>query len=190
MKVIINTLVFFALLTQSSLIYSANHINIIFLPDSYDCHHTGVEGAITKNSRLGILAVVGCDSDRPTYGDSNDKVTNEFSRILIPWTYSAGAWDDGYFLKVLAGLENHKFESNIGSRAEVTFADISANVGYQWFWNSGFNVSASLGVAFLFQNSVDKNIHTNESSDVVDFLDKNTKTNQHTAFGIILGWAF
>jgi hypothetical protein len=189
-KIFVNLIVILVFYSYSSISYSGTDYNLLLLPDPFDCHQMGIEKSITNKTRLEILAVANCDSDRPAYGKANDNVSNSFSRILIPWTYSKSAWRDGYFTKVLVGVEHHEFESTLGSTANVTFTDISAHFGYQWFWQNGLNVSASLGAAYLYKNSLDKTIDTNETSGVVDFLDKNTKTNQHLALGIILGWVF
>lgn len=189
-KVLVIFIVILIFYSYSAVSYSETSYNLLLLPDPFDCHQVGIEKSITHKTRLGILAVANCDSDRPTYGKANDNVSNSFSRILFPWTYSSGVWNDGYFTKVLVGVEHHEFESTLGSTANVTFTDISAHFGYQWFWQNGLNVSASLGAAFLYKNSVNRSIDTGETSDVIDFLDKNTKTNQHLALGIILGWAF
>jgi hypothetical protein len=90
----------------------------------------------------------------------------------------------------LAGVENDKFKSVSGSRAEVTFVNLGLLAGYQWFWRNGFNISAMVGGALLIENSSVKNISANEKSDVTEYLNKNTKTNNHVAAGIVFGWAF
>jgi len=87
-------------------------------------------------------------------------------------------------------MEKSRFKSDLGSEAEVTFMDIVFSVGYQWFWGNGLNVSVIGGPAFLIKNSVNKNLSQNESSDVIKFLDKNTKSNVHAGVGVLLGWSF
>jgi hypothetical protein len=186
---ICGVIVFFVIF-QSSLTFAKDRINVVLLPDPFSCHQLGIEKSVTNNSRLGILGVINCSSDRPTYGSANGNVMNTFSRVLIPWTYANGAWENGYFFKMLVGLEQHDYLSNNGSHAQATFLEFSPQVGYQWFWQNGVNVSASFGVAFLFANESNRDISLAESQEVIDFLDKNTKTNQHFAFGIILGWVF
>ena len=52
------------------------------------------------------------------------------------------------------------------------------------------NISTIAGGALLFKNNSDKNILPGESNEVVDYFDKNIKTNIHLGFGIIFGWAF
>jgi hypothetical protein len=185
-------ILFLMLVFQSSFCFSQNAINLIVLPDlRYSTHHVGVETSVTQNSRMGILVAHKQDSDRPTYGDSNEDVTNTFSRILIPWTYcKSGAWEDSYFITGLFGLEKDKFRSVAGSRAEATFVDFGLLAGYQWFWPNGFNISAMAGGAFLISSDSARNISDSETTDVINYLDKNTKTNQHLSAGVIIGWAF
>jgi hypothetical protein len=184
-------LAFVLLMVQTPLCLSKDVLNVVLLPDPFKCHQLGVDFAITENSTLGIIGAKECKSDRPTYGSSNSNVDNTFSRILIPWRYSTeGAFNDGYFMQAVFGAEKSEFRSDAGSTADVTFADIGFYGGYQWFWSNGFNVSALVGVAFLAKRSLDKNIVPSESGDVVEFLDKNTRTNAHPGIGIILGWSF
>jgi hypothetical protein len=192
MKVLCKCIGFFILVFYSSSSFSQNTINFIILPDPlYAVHHIGFEMAVTEKSRLGMLAAYKRDSDRPTYGESNDDVTNTFSRILIPWIYSKnGAWEDGFILTGLVGLEKDKFKSEAGSRAEATFVNFGLLAGYQWFWGNGFNISAMAGGALLVESRSEKGIIAGERSEVVDYLDKNTKTNTHFSAGVILGWAF
>lgn len=190
MQAVFNLAVFFMLVFHHAVTFSRDLINVILVPDPYDCHQTGVETALTNNSRIGILAVIHCATDRPAYGSANNNVRNNFSRILIPWTFSKAIWTNGYFLKALVGVEEHEFLSAKDSHADVTFTDVSTHLGFQWFWDNGLNVSASFGAAFLFADDVTKNIQNDEGGDVISFMDKNTKSNHHAALGIILGWAF
>lgn len=179
------------LFVQASISHSEESINIVVLPETYDCHQVGAEFKVTKNSTLGVLGVVSCDSDRPTYGSSNNNVKNSFSRVLIPWRYSmGGAFENGYFVQSMIGMEAHEFRSTQGSRSDVSFVDLTLHGGYQWFWSNGFNVSALGGVNVLVKSSSDEHIVQNERTDVVDFIDKNTKSNIHPGLGVILGWKF
>ena len=176
---------------QSGVCFSDDSINLIILPDQFECHQLGFEVKLNNNNTLGAIGRYECESDRPTYGSTNDNVQNTFSRIVFPWRYSKnGAFKDSFFLQSLVGLENSKFKSTLGSEVEVTFIDLALHLGYQWFWNNGFNVSAMAGLAFLFENSVNKNIVENESSDVVDFLNENSESNIHAGIGVIIGWSF
>ena len=183
---------FLYLVFQSSLCFSKESFNVTLIPDFFNCHHHfGLEFAISKNNTLGIIGTDKCTSDRPTYGDSNNKVDNTFNRIFIPWRYSLkGVFRDGYFIQAMIGMEKSRFKSEAGSRADVTFYDLIFHGGYQWFWDSGFNVSALAGVTILKRNKLTKNIASNETDDVVKFLDKNTKSNEHIGVGVIFGWAF
>jgi len=192
MKSFVRLLSCFYLMFQTSLCFSEDSINFIVVPDLFNCHHHfGFELEILENSTLGILGSAKCKSDRPTYGDPNSKVNTEFSRIFIPWRYSfLGAFKDGYFIQTMVGVENSEFTSEAGSSADVTFIDLTFHGGYQWFWRGGFNVSALAGVAYLKESSLDINIVQNESSDVAEFLDKNTKSNVHIGIGVIFGWLF
>lgn len=192
MKVVFNSIWFLIFASHSSSSFSQNTINFIILPDPlYTVHHIGFEMAVTEKSRLGMLTAYKRDSDRPTYGESNDDVTNTFSRLLIPWIYSKnGAWENGFIVTGLVGLENDKFKSEAGSRAEATFVNFGLLAGYQWFWGNGFNISAMAGGALLVESRSEKDIIAGESRDVIDYLDKNTKTNTHFSAGVILGWAF
>jgi hypothetical protein len=178
----------------SSPCLSADWINVILLPDSFDsfdCHQPGVEFKVADRSSVGILGRFDCDTDRATYGSSNDSVSNTFSRVLIPWRYSRkGTFKDGTLIEVLVGAERSKFRSDLGSMADVTFMDLGLYYGYQWFWDSGFNISAMAGVAYLVETSSSKEIAQNETSDVIDYLNKNTETNVHGGLGIIIGWTF
>jgi len=179
------------LLVESGLCYSSESNNLILLPDSSSCHQAGIEMAINKHNTLGILGRAGCESDRPTYGSKNDDVENRFGRILVPWRFSfKGVFTDGYFVQALAGLEKSEFKSTLGSSADVTFTNLAAHVGYQWFWRNGFNLSLMGGVAYLHEVSSSKHIVTGEQKSVTDFLDKNTKTNIHGGAGVIVGWLF
>ena len=183
---------FLYLVFQSSLCFSKESFNVTLIPDLFNCHHHfGLEFAISENNTLGIIGTDKCTSDRPTYGDSNNKVDNTFNRIFIPWRYSFnGVFRDGYFIQTMIGMEKSRFKSEAGSRADVTFHDLTFHGGYQWFWDSGINVSALAGVAILKRSSLTKNIVPDETDDVVKFLDKNTKSNEHIGVGVIFGWAF
>jgi len=187
-------IVFCLLLIVSNSCYSADFINIIFLPDfsnSFECSEPGVEFKVTEKSSVGILGTFDCDSNRPTYGNSNDQVSNSFSRALIPWRYSwKGAYTDGTFIQALIGVEESKFRSDLGSTANVSFVDFGAYFGYQWFWKNGFNISVMGGVAYLVETSSEQNLIPGETQDIIDYLDKNTETNVHGGFGAILGWKF
>ncbi len=46
------------------------------------------------------------------------------------------------------------------------------------------------GVGYLLKTNANKNIVQTEDSDVVGFLDKNTKTNIHGGAGFLIGWKF
>ena len=179
---------------QSSLCLSADSINIVLMPDSinsFDCHHPGVEFKVTQTSSLGVFGRLNCETNRSTYGDTHDDVTNTFSRIFVPWRYSkGGAFKDGTFIQALIGIEKSKFRSVLGSKADVTFVDFAFHYGYQWFWKNGFNVSALAGVAYLVETSSEKDILPAENNDVIGFLDKNTKTNVHGGAGVLIGWKF
>lgn len=121
----------------------------------------------------------------------NNQVTNIFNRILIPWRYSPyGAFNNGYFVEALVGVEKSEYKSVAGSSANVSFIDTGVWLGYQWFWHNGLNISAVAGVAHLTTISLDKSISPTESSDVSDYLDQQTSTNTHMAGGVFFGWAF
>jgi len=151
----------------------------------------GFEMAVSENSTLGVLARNECKSDRPSFGSSNDNVKNTFSRFFVPWRYSkSGVFKDSFIMQLLIGVEKSKFKTELGSEARVTFIDIVSSFGYQWFWSNGFNVSVLGGPAFLIKNSSKENIVQNESNDVVNFLNDNTKSNIHAGIGVILGWNF
>lgn len=187
-------ILFCSLCFQSSLCLSADTINIIILPDSinsFDCHQPGIEFKISQNSSLGAIGRLDCATDRSTYGKTNDDVTNTFSRIIVPWRYSFnGTFRDGSLVQALVGIEKSEFRSTLGSKADVTFVDFAFHYGYQWFWKNGFNVSALAGVAYLVKTSSEIDIVPTENSDVIGFLDKNTKTNVHGGAGILIGWKF
>jgi len=179
------------LIFSPGLCFSKDFLNFTLLPDLFKCHQLGVEFAITEKSTLGLIGRGSCKSDRPTYGKSNDNVRNNFSRILVPWRYSKnGVFTDGYFVQSLVGLERSKFSSELGSSANVTFLNVAFQFGYQWFWSNGLNVSVMGGPAFLVESGSSKNIVINEQDNVVDFLNKNTKTNVHGGAGVIIGWGF
>lgn len=182
------------LLFQSGLCLADASFNIIVLPDSinsFDCHQVGVEFKVAQNHSVGMLGRFDCETNRSTYGDTHDDVTNTFSRILIPWRYSKnGVFKDGIIIQALVGVEKSEFRSKLGSKADVTFVDFGIHYGYQWFWENGFNISALAGVAYLVETSSEKSIVQNENSDVINWLDKNTKTNIHGGAGIMIGWKF
>jgi len=185
-------ILFCILFLQSSACFSQKKVNVIVLPDPiFFAHHVGIETSMGLNSKLGILAAYKRDSNRPTYGKSNDDVKNNFSRIIIPWTYTKdGAWNDSFFITALIGLENDNYKSNLGSSAEVTFVNFGLLAGYQWYWDSGFNLSVMYGGAILVKSKLRKEVNVGEKNDVIDFFDKNTKSNKHGALGIIVGWVF
>lgn len=171
--------------------HSLESMNVIFLPDPFSCHQVGVEFQTNDKNTLGLLGRLNCDSKRPTYGSKNADVDNKFSRLQVPWRYSfKDGFKSGFFVQALAGLEQSEFKSTLGSTAKVTFINIGFHGGYQWFWKNGINVSVLAGRAFLQEINSDKNIISGESQSVSNFLDKNTKTNNHGGFGVIVGWLF
>lgn len=191
MKVIGELIFSTLLLLQAGFCYSSEYKNFILIPDPSSCHQVGVEVSINENSSLGMFGRISCESNRATYGAKNSNVENTFSRILIPWRYSFnGVFTDGYFVQPLAGLENSKFKSTLGSTAEVTFVSLAAYAGYQWFWRNGLNVSLMAGLAYLQEVNSSHDILAGEGSDVSKFLDKNTETNLHGGAGVIVGWLF
>lgn len=191
MKVLCKLVCSLFLLFQAGLSYASDSLNLMLLPDPYGCHQVGVEMGINANSTLGVLGRGSCESDRPTYGAMNEDVENTFSRILVPFRYSfSGVFKDGYFVQGLAGLEKSEFKSSLGSTSNVTFASFAAHGGYQWFWKNGFNISLMGGVAYLQNIETSESIVGGEDSDVVKFLDKNTKANIHGGGGVFMGWLF
>jgi hypothetical protein len=187
-------IIFCLLLLQAGACLSADAINLVLLPDSFNsfkCHQPGVEFQVSQTSTLAVFGRLDCESERSTYGDTNDEVTNTFSRIFVPWRYSkGGAFRDGPFMQSLVGMERSRFKSVSGSTADVTYVDFAFHYGYQWFWNNGFNVSVIGGLALLVKTSSDEEIVQNENNEVIDFLDKNTRTNVHPGAGFIFGWKF
>lgn len=181
-------------LFQSNTSLSAEPFNVAIMPDSinsFKCHQPGVEFKISQTSSLGVFGTLDCKSNRSTYGDTNNDVTNTFSRIFFPWRYSkGGVFKTGSFMQALIGIEKSKFKSVLGSKADVTFVDFAFHYGYQWFWENGFNVSVLGGLAYLVKTNSDKSISANETDDVKNFLDKNTKTNIHPGAGVVIGWKF
>ena len=171
---------------------SQNSVNFTFLPSpEYSAHQYGIETSITGYSRFGILAANKRDSQRPAYGDSNDQVRNDFRRVLSVWTFTTnGAWQNGFVVTAVAGVENDNFKSTQGSHAEVDFLGLGLLAGYQWYWPNGFNMTTIAGQALLIANNVKKDYAADENEEVVAYLDKNTKTNTHLGIGFILGWAF
>lgn len=195
MKIFRYLLVFPCLLFQASGCFASpeNVINFSVLPDPIaHCHGYEGEVAMTENSTLGMLVAPECISDRPTfYGSSYTTFTNKFNRIVVPWKYMPhGVFEDGIFLMVLAGAEASEFKTAAGSTANVSFIDTGFHIGYQWFWDNGFNVSAVAGVAHLIRNSLDQNISLAESNTGIDFLVQQTSTNTHMGVGLTFGWAF
>ncbi len=93
----------------------------------------------------------------------------------------------GYFVQALAGLEKSEFKSKLGFTADVTFVNLAIHAGYQWYWQNGFNLSLMAGVVYL---NVNRNIMTNESVAVADFLGENTESNFHGGASVIVGWLF
>lgn len=179
------------LLIQAGQCYSSSLINFIALPDAANCHHAGFEIQMNEKNTLGFLGVSGCNSDRPTYGEKNDDVNNDFSRFLVPWRYSPhGAFTTGYFFQAITGVEKSQFTSTLDSNADVTFAHFGGYAGYQWFWPNGFNISVIGGAVYLYELSSSTTLAPGETVDVKNFLDKNTDSNIHGGYGIIFGWSF
>lgn len=169
-------------------------VNFTLLPDSvnsFDCHQPGAEFRISKTSTLAVFGRLNCHTDRSTYGETNDDVSNTFGRVFVPWRYApGGAFKNGPFYQALIGVEKSKFRSISGSRADVTFVDLAAHYGYQWYWRGGFNLSVLGGIAYLVETDSEQAIAPGETNEVIDYLDKNTKTNVHLGAGILLGWLF
>ncbi len=184
--------IFFCLLfNYSGVGLSADLVNIILLPEPFKCHQPGLEIKITEKSVVGALGRLQCHSRRPTYGAANKNVSNNFSRLLVPWRYAwKGAFRDGAFAQALIGVEKNVFRSEAGSKAEVTFLDLGLHYGYQWFWRSGFNISVLAGLAVLVKMDSDKSLVQEEKASVRRFLNKNTRTNLHVGAGILFGWKF
>ncbi len=178
---------------QVSLCFASSEksLNFSFLPDPKTrCHQYVVDIAITDNSTLGIMPSYNC-SDRPTYGTINKQVTSTFNRLLIPWRYSpGGVLKKGYFVVTLLGVEKNEFKTTLGSGVNVSFIDTGVLLGYQWFWQNGFNISGLLGIAHLIRYKRDKDISPTESSNVSEYLNRQTRTNTHIGGGIQFGWAF
>lgn len=197
MKIFKYLLVSSFLLFQTSLCFAQDTINFSVVPDpTTHCHQYIVDVAITKNSTLGVMPSYNC-TDRPHRPNNdgsmvmNSQVTNKFNRILIPWRYSPhGAFNNGYFVEALVGVEKSEFKTVVGSSANVSFIDTGVLLGYQWFWHNGLNISAVAGVAHLTNISLEKNISPTESSNVSDYLDQQTSTNTHMAGGVSFGWSF
>jgi hypothetical protein len=185
---------FFALafLLVPSLALSQQSTNLILIPDlQFGAHQFGMEWMVSESSKVGFLAAYKNNSDRPTYGETNGNVENSFRRVMLPWVYSSnGVWNNGYVIMGLIGLENSQFQTEFGSRVEVTFLNLGLLAGYQWFFAHGLNVSAVAGGALLVKGTSDENRKPGESLEVNDYLDKNTKTNFHPGLGVILGWSF
>lgn len=197
MKIFKYLLVFSFLLFQTSLSIAQDSINFSVGPDpTTHCHQYRVDVAITKNSTLGVMPSYNC-TDRPNRPNNdgsmviNSQVTNKFNRIIIPWRYSPyGALNNGFIVEAIIGVEKSEFKSASGSNANVSFIDTGVWLGYQWFWQNGFNISAVGGVVRLSRISLDKSISPIESSNVSDYLDQQTSTNTHAAGGIFIGWLF
>lgn len=186
-------LIGFAAVFLNALCFAAdtgNSINAFILPDPVThCQQLGVEVAMSRNITLGIMPA-DCNN-RPTFGRMESQVTNTFRRVLFPLKYyPQGAFTDGYFFQAVVGVEESKFRTASGSSANVRFVDTGFHVGYQWFWQNGFNVSAVIGIAHLEQSSLSKSIAVTESASISDYLDQQTRTNTHTGIGVSLGWAF
>ena len=198
MKVLKCLLVSSCLFIQASLCFAEDSINLSVAPDpTTGCHQFRVDIALTGSSTLGIMPAH-C-SDRPSRpsrffgGDMkmNSQVTNKFNRILIPWRYSPhGVFNNGLFAEALIGVEKSELKTAAGSSADVTFIDTGVWLGYQWVWNDGLNISTAVGLAHLSRSSLDKSISPTESSNVSDFLDRQTSSNTHMAVGAFFGWAF
>lgn len=198
MKKIEYLLIFLLILFQTSLCFAEDSVNLSVAPDpTTGCHQFRVDIAISENSTLGIMPAH-C-TDRPSRpsrfigGDMkmNSQVTNKFNRILIPWRYSPhGAFNNGYFVEPIVGWERSELKSVAGSSANVTFVNTGVWLGYQWFWRNGLNISAAGGLAHLTRISQDKSISPVESSNVNDYLNRQTSSNTHMAVGAFFGWAF
>lgn len=167
-----------------------NSVNLILGPDPIThCDAYGLEVAVTKNSTLGIVPQ-SCTT-RPSVGFANDQVTNKFDRIGVNWFYyPQGAINGGYFIGFGTGVENVEYTSVAGSTAKVQFIDAAIGMGYQWMWESGFNIGLTFAIAHLMLNSLDRTTSPTESATVIDFLDRNTSTGTHPGMGVSFGWAF
>lgn len=195
MKILKYFVVSSLLLLQTSLCFagSENVINFSILPDPIaHCHQYWVDFAVTENSTLGVIGAPECISDRPTfYGSNFTSFTNRFNRVMAVWKYAPhGAFEDGSFLMASVGKERDELKTAAGSAANVSFIVSGVHVGHQWFWRNGLNVTATLGIAHLERNSLDKNVSVTESVDGIDFLDKQTSSNTHLGVGLFFGWAF
>lgn len=177
------------LFTYVGVCYPADN-NLILLPAPY-CTQGGVEAKINQNSTVGILARFNCLSGRPTYGSKNHNVENNFTRVLVSWKYSFnGVFSKGAFVQGLVGFEQSEFRSAVSSTTEVEFVNLGIYGGYQWFWRNGFNLSLLAGVVYLYELNSGKQINSSETTDVIDFLNKNSESNIHPGAGAIVGWIF
>jgi len=178
---------------QTSLCFAENSINFSIVPDihSPDCSQLLVDVATSENTSLGI-SPMSCNSDRPAIAMlPNSNVRNQVDRIMVPWRYSpAGVFSDGFYIMAALGVENDRFTSTAGSTANVLFLGSTLHTGYQWFWDNGFNITLIFSASHLARMSLDRTTSPTESPDVVDFLDRNTRTNTHYSVGPLLGWAF
>lgn len=180
------------LFLQTSVCFAENSINFSLVPDrSLPCSQLGIDVAISENSTLGI-SPLSCNTDRPAIVMApNSNVRNQVNRIIVPWRYSPrGAFKDGYYFAATVGVESDQFTSTAGSTANVVFFGSSFHTGYQWFWDNGFNITFIISASHLARVSLDRSTSPTESPDVVDFLDRNTRTNTHYSAGPLLGWAF
>lgn len=170
-------------------------INLSIAPDPVTkCHQIRMDFAVTANSMVGIMPA-SCTNrpDRPVDGSMviPDQVTNTFNRVIIPWRYSPyGVLRDGLILEALAGFEKSEYKTTLGSNTNNTFILFGVDVGYQWVWTNGFNISTFIGFAHLIRNNHEVTIVPAESSAVVDYLDQQSNSNTHLAGGVFLGWAF
>lgn len=195
MRVFKYVAVFSLLLLPTSLCFarSGELIDIQVFPDPLThCHQYFVDVALSKNSALEVNGAPECISDRPTfYGSPSVTFTNKFNRAMLAWKYAPqGLFKDGYFVDPQIGVETDEFKTAAGSSANVRFIIIGVHLGYQWFWSNGFNMSAGLGLGHLMRDSLEQSISATESSNGVDFLDQQTRTNTHPGVLWYMGWAF
>lgn len=182
------------LLLQASPCFAQDTINISVLPViPLACTQLDIGVAVTQQSTLGIIPS-SCNADRvstPT-GGASPNIRNQFNRVLGEWKYAPdGAFNDGFFVGAVLGIENDQFNSPAGSTADVYFAAGGVMTGYQWFWENGFNITWVFSAAHLEQISLNNyNIVPSESIDVINWLQTNTSSNTHFGMGPILGWAF
>lgn len=186
------------LLFQSpqSLAGDGSFVNISIAPDpTTRCHQFRADYAISERSTLGMMVAYDCANrpSRPVNGsmDMNSGVSNTFNRILVPWRYAPhGVSRDGLIIDAMVGVERAEYRTSAGSSANVRFFDIALGLGYQWFWQSGLNVSVFAGAAHLMRQSGETNISATESVAASEYLKQQTSTNSHLASGAYVGWSF